>query len=210
MTVRVAVVQKPPVLLDLPATLGRAIESLEEAAANHSNLVVFPEAYLPGYPTWIWRLLVQGLVAQQPWPYVRSIPKAIKNAAGVVGAAAGRRRRHPGRTRALERQRAPQPALPGGPGPIQEICTEELGRRSRIHRSQRHRGHPHRALPFQSGKQKARELRAAPQSGKDRRRVGRARRVRDACAACATAGRTSSPRRAEATVRCRLSSRFCA
>jgi nitrilase len=63
MSVRVAVVQKPPVLLDLPATLGRAIESLEEAAANRSNLVVFPEAYLPGYPTWIWRLRPGGDMA---------------------------------------------------------------------------------------------------------------------------------------------------
>jgi nitrilase len=56
MRVPIAVVQKPPVLLDLSATIEKVLESLEEAAAKGSKLVVFPEAYLPGYPTWIWRL----------------------------------------------------------------------------------------------------------------------------------------------------------
>lgn len=60
MTVKVAVVQKPPVLLDLGATMARALESLAEAAGEGSNLVVFPEAYLPGYPTWVWRLRPGG------------------------------------------------------------------------------------------------------------------------------------------------------
>jgi nitrilase len=63
MPARVAVVQKPPVLLDLKATMERALESLEEAAVKGSNLIVFPEAYLPGYPTWIWRLRPGGDMA---------------------------------------------------------------------------------------------------------------------------------------------------
>jgi len=60
MTVKVALVQKPPVLLDLKATMARALESLAEAAGKGSSLVIFPEAYLPGYPTWIWRLRPGG------------------------------------------------------------------------------------------------------------------------------------------------------
>jgi len=56
MTIKVAISQTPPVLLDLQATIDRAIETLSEAAEKGSQLVVFPEAYLPGYPTWIWRL----------------------------------------------------------------------------------------------------------------------------------------------------------
>ncbi len=63
MSVNVAVVQKPPVLLDRKATMERAIESLQEAAANTCGLVVFPEAYLPGYPTWVWRLRPGGDMA---------------------------------------------------------------------------------------------------------------------------------------------------
>lgn len=56
MDVKIAVCQKPPVLLDLKATMDRALETLDEAASEGAQLIVFPEAYLPGYPTWIWRL----------------------------------------------------------------------------------------------------------------------------------------------------------
>jgi nitrilase len=62
-SIRVAVVQKPPVLLDRQATIDRALGSLEEATAHNAKLVVFPEAYLPGYPTWIWRLRPGGDMA---------------------------------------------------------------------------------------------------------------------------------------------------
>lgn len=60
MTINVAISQIPPVLLDLEASIERAIEILSEAAEKGAQLVVFPEAYLPGYPTWIWRLRPGG------------------------------------------------------------------------------------------------------------------------------------------------------
>jgi nitrilase len=63
MDVKIAVCQKPPVLLDLKATMARALESLDEAVREGAQLVVFPEAYLPGYPTWIWRLRPGGDMA---------------------------------------------------------------------------------------------------------------------------------------------------
>ena len=47
---RVAICQKPPVLLDLKSTIDRAIQTLIEARGEGAQLVVFPEAYLPGYP----------------------------------------------------------------------------------------------------------------------------------------------------------------
>jgi nitrilase len=53
---RVAVVQRPPVLLDRQATLSAAVEHLHAAADAGARLVVFPETYVPGYPVWIWRL----------------------------------------------------------------------------------------------------------------------------------------------------------
>ena len=53
---RAAVVQHPPVFLDLEASLARAVALIGEAADGGAGLVVFPEAWLPGYPTWIWRL----------------------------------------------------------------------------------------------------------------------------------------------------------
>ena len=54
--VRVAVVQRPPVLLEREATLTAAVSQLHAAADAGANLVVFPETYVPGYPVWIWRL----------------------------------------------------------------------------------------------------------------------------------------------------------
>src|SRR5438270_11103727 len=52
----VAVVQHPPVLLDRAATLQRGVELLEQAAGEGAKLVSFPEAWVPGYPEWLWRL----------------------------------------------------------------------------------------------------------------------------------------------------------
>ena len=57
---KVAVIQKPPVLLDRAATIAQALADIDEAAAQGASLMVFPEAYIPGYPTWIWRLRPGG------------------------------------------------------------------------------------------------------------------------------------------------------
>ncbi len=53
---RVAIVQKPSALLDRAQTLRGAVNAVREAAAGGAKLVVFPEAHIPGYPSWIWRL----------------------------------------------------------------------------------------------------------------------------------------------------------
>ena len=53
---RVAVIQQAPVFLDRAATLARAVDALREAADAGAGLVVFPEAFVPGYPAWIWKL----------------------------------------------------------------------------------------------------------------------------------------------------------
>jgi nitrilase len=52
----IAIIQRPPVLLDRQATLARAVQSLTEAAAAGAELAVLPEQFVPGYPAWIWRL----------------------------------------------------------------------------------------------------------------------------------------------------------
>jgi nitrilase len=63
MEAKVAISQKPPVLLDLKSSLEKAISIVAEAAQNGARLLVFPEAFLPGYPTWIWRLRPGGDMA---------------------------------------------------------------------------------------------------------------------------------------------------
>jgi nitrilase len=57
---KLAIVQKPPVFLDKQKTIEVAVNTVEEAADNGAELVVFTEAFIPGYPTWIWRLRPGG------------------------------------------------------------------------------------------------------------------------------------------------------
>lgn len=52
--VRVAIVQRPPVLLDKEGSIARVLEGIDETAG--AELLVFPETYIPGYPEYIWRL----------------------------------------------------------------------------------------------------------------------------------------------------------
>lgn len=53
---KVAVVQKAPVVLNRDASIARAVASIDQAAAEGAALIVFTEAFIPGYPAWIWRL----------------------------------------------------------------------------------------------------------------------------------------------------------
>ena len=53
--VKVAAVQAAPVLLDRDATIGKVVALTEKAAAEGAGLVAFPEAFVPGYPDWVWR-----------------------------------------------------------------------------------------------------------------------------------------------------------
>ena len=53
--VTVAAVQTTPVFLDREATLDVLVGEVERAAAHGAQLVVFPEAIVPGYPDWVWR-----------------------------------------------------------------------------------------------------------------------------------------------------------
>lgn len=57
---RIAIVQEAPVYLDKKATIRKAASLAAEAAANGAQLVIFPEAFVPGYPAWIWRLRPGG------------------------------------------------------------------------------------------------------------------------------------------------------
>ena len=63
MASRIAVIQKPPALLDKQETLNRVVNYIDEAVSEGASLLVFPEAYVPGYPTWIWRLRPGGDMA---------------------------------------------------------------------------------------------------------------------------------------------------
>ena len=51
---RIAAVQACPVYLDRERTLDKACRLIEEAGRGGANIVVFPEAFVPGYPVWVW------------------------------------------------------------------------------------------------------------------------------------------------------------
>ncbi len=57
---KIAVVQHSPCILDREGTIQRSAEFVVEAAGAGAELVIFPEAFIPGYPAWIWRLRPGG------------------------------------------------------------------------------------------------------------------------------------------------------
>jgi nitrilase len=59
-SVTVACVQVQPVVLDREATLERLAERTAEAAGAGAELVVFPEAFLPAYPSSVWAKYLAG------------------------------------------------------------------------------------------------------------------------------------------------------
>ena len=57
---KVAIIQEAPYVLDKVRTIKKAAELINSVAAQGAKLIVFPEAFIPGYPAWIWRLRPGG------------------------------------------------------------------------------------------------------------------------------------------------------
>jgi nitrilase len=51
---RIAAVQAAPVFLDRAATVDKACELIAQVGAEGAKLAVFPEAFIPTYPFWVW------------------------------------------------------------------------------------------------------------------------------------------------------------
>ncbi len=89
---RVAAVQATPVFLDREATIAKACDLVAEAAAGGARLVVFPEAFVPTYPDWVWR--------RRPWDdgeagwYGRLYDQAVEIPSPHLDALAGAARTH--------------------------------------------------------------------------------------------------------------------
>jgi len=46
--------QATPVFLDRAATINKACDLMATAAGKGAKLIVFPEAFVPCYPDWVW------------------------------------------------------------------------------------------------------------------------------------------------------------
>ena len=52
--IKVAAAQLSPVFLDKDKTVKKACEAILEAGEKGADLIVFPEAFISGYPDWVW------------------------------------------------------------------------------------------------------------------------------------------------------------
>jgi len=53
---KIAAIQAAPVYLNKDATVAKACDLIREASKENADMVVFPEAFVSGYPDWIWLL----------------------------------------------------------------------------------------------------------------------------------------------------------
>jgi len=74
---QLAIIQHPPVMLNLKASIETAIQYIDEAATAGARLVILPEAFLPGYPSWIWRLRPGGDMGLLKELHTRLIANAV-------------------------------------------------------------------------------------------------------------------------------------
>src|SRR5438477_12655540 len=106
-----AAVQATPVFLDRERTVERACELIATAARAEAKLIVFPEAFVSGYPEWVWRLPIseraehQALYAamvesavEVPGPATRRLAEAARAAGAVVAIGVTERNQDASRT----------------------------------------------------------------------------------------------------------------
>ena len=54
--IKVAAAQLSPIFLNKEKTVDKAVKAILEAGKNGAKLIVFPEAYIAGYPDWVWSI----------------------------------------------------------------------------------------------------------------------------------------------------------
>jgi nitrilase len=72
----VAAAQLAPVFLNREETVDKACRAIAEAGAAGARLVVFPEAFIPGYPDWTW-LIPNSKTAELGELYGKLVEQAV-------------------------------------------------------------------------------------------------------------------------------------
>jgi len=73
----IAAAQVTPVFLDRQATVEKACEWIAEAGRNGADLVVFPEAFIPAYPDWVWSLPAGAQAGLMDELYVKLVDNSV-------------------------------------------------------------------------------------------------------------------------------------
>ena len=74
--IKVASAQLTPVYLDKEKTVKKACEAIAEAGKNGAKLIVFPEAFISGYPDWVW-LIPNSKGAELNELYLKLVENAV-------------------------------------------------------------------------------------------------------------------------------------
>lgn len=75
-TIKVAAAQLSPIFLNKEKTIQKACEAISDAGKNGAKLIVFPEAFISGYPDWVW-LIPNSKGADLNKLYVKLVENAV-------------------------------------------------------------------------------------------------------------------------------------
>lgn len=75
-SIKVAAAQLSPVFLNKEKTVEKACKAILEAGEKGADLIVFPEAYISGYPDWVW-LIPNSKGAELNELYLKLVENAI-------------------------------------------------------------------------------------------------------------------------------------
>ena len=73
---KIAAAQVSPIFLNKEKTVEKACKTIKEAGENGAKVIVFPEAFISGYPDWVW-LIPNSKGAELNKLYVKLVENAV-------------------------------------------------------------------------------------------------------------------------------------
>jgi nitrilase len=91
---KLAIVQESPVFLERETTIQLAVTLVEQAAAADADIIIFPEAFIPCYPAWIWRTRPGGDWGLNETLHARLLQNAVNLESGDLAPLCEAARKH--------------------------------------------------------------------------------------------------------------------
>jgi nitrilase len=73
---KIAAAQVSPIFLNKEKTVEKACKTIQEASENGAKVIVFPEAFISGYPDWVW-LIPNSKGAELNELYIKLVENAV-------------------------------------------------------------------------------------------------------------------------------------